>query len=292
MAKIIEGSGDPELLINHISLQCKSVDASRKFYEDVLNFKRIKRPGALHFNGAWLCNLVDNKEVSIHLLDETPYPDMLPEPRVIDPTDNCIAFKWDDIEAAKKKLNTHKIKFMEQSPTEGKILLFHDPHHYMVGICNWNLPVKQKNFSGLDTEKEGEMEKGLPLNYISRQCRSVEKSSKFYEDYLGFTKIKSKGASWISNDGISIRLLESLEPGKLPKPREIDPKDDHIAFNSYDMKAAEKVKGAGIKYNEQHITEGEITVNQLFFHDPDNYMVEICSCKKFPVTPIPDLSNK
>ncbi|WCJ18480.1 Lactoylglutathione lyase / glyoxalase I family protein [Euphorbia peplus] len=41
-----------------------------------------------------------------------------------------------------------------------------------------------------------------------------------------------------------------------------------------------------IEYVTAVVQEGGITVDQLFFHDPDGYMVEICNCQNLPVLPL------
>lgn len=42
----------------------------------------------------------------------------------------------------------------------------------------------------------------------------------------------------------------------------------------------------GIKYVKDTISEGGIEIDQIFFHDPDGFMIEICTCEKFPVQPL------
>lgn len=42
----------PLLSINHISRVCSDVDATRRFYRDVLGFVEIKRPD-FDFDGSW-----------------------------------------------------------------------------------------------------------------------------------------------------------------------------------------------------------------------------------------------
>jgi catechol 2,3-dioxygenase-like lactoylglutathione lyase family enzyme len=39
--------------VNHVSFQCTCVAESVAFYEDVLGFISIKRPGSFDFDGAW-----------------------------------------------------------------------------------------------------------------------------------------------------------------------------------------------------------------------------------------------
>ena len=114
--------------------------------------------------------------------------------------------------------------------------------------------------------------------------------------------------------GIGIHLLQSEEPESLPKKSEINPKDNHISFqvisfrffflsenmiwicNDYgcdddeqceSMGAVEKMlKEMGIDYVRAVVEEGGIHVDQLFFHDPDGFMIEICNCDNLPVIPL------
>nr|GFA54608.1 hypothetical protein [Tanacetum cinerariifolium] len=47
-----------------------------------------------------------------------------------------------------------------------------------------------------------------------------------------------------------------------------------------------KLKEMGITYKRQRVEEGGIYVDQLFFHDPDGFMIEICNCDNLPVIPL------
>lgn len=47
-----------------------------------------------------------------------------------------------------------------------------------------------------------------------------------------------------------------------------------------------KLKEIGIKYVRAMVQEGGINVEQLFFHDPDGFMIEICDCDNLPVIPL------
>ena len=57
----------PLLSLNHISLLCRSVWVSVRFYEEVLGFVLIKRPSSFNFNGAWLAFYLINS-LSLHLI--------------------------------------------------------------------------------------------------------------------------------------------------------------------------------------------------------------------------------
>ncbi|CAA7409893.1 unnamed protein product [Spirodela intermedia] len=131
------------------------------------------------------------------------------------------------------------------------------------------------------------------LNHISVVCRSVEKSLDFYQNVLGFIPIrrpqslKFEGA-WLFNYGIGIHLLQSEDPASIPERREINPKDDHISFQCESMAAVEEKLGEmGIRFVQRTVEEGGISVDQLFFHDPDGSMIEICNCDALPVVPLP-----
>ena len=47
------GGGLPLAALNHISVVCRSLESSVRFYRDVLGFVPIRRPGSFDFDGAW-----------------------------------------------------------------------------------------------------------------------------------------------------------------------------------------------------------------------------------------------
>ncbi|TQD96955.1 hypothetical protein C1H46_017435 [Malus baccata] len=130
------------------------------------------------------------------------------------------------------------------------------------------------------------------LNHISLICRSVEESINFYQNVLGFVPIRRPGSfdfdgAWLFGYGIGIHLLQSEDPENMPKKTEINPKDNHISFQCESMGAVEKkLKEMELKYKRSMVEEGGIHVDQLFFHDPDGFMIEICDCDNLPVVPI------
>lgn len=88
------------------------------------------------------------------------------------------------------------------------------------------------------------------------------------------------------NYGIGIHLLESAENNPAKKGM-INPKDNHISFQCSDMKLVmQKLEEMNIPYVTAVVEEGGVRVDQLFFHDLDGYMVEICNCQNLPVLPI------
>ncbi|KAF3333545.1 Metallothiol transferase [Carex littledalei] len=143
----------------------------------------------------------------------------------------------------------------------------------------------------LDSNKGGALPLGS-LNHISFLCRSLEVSLDFYKNVLGFTPIRRPGSldfdgAWLFKYGIGIHLLQSADSEAMPKKTEINPKDNHISFQCESMALVEKkLKELGIAYIQQRVEEGGIYVDQLFFHDPDGFMIEICNCDNLPVIPL------
>lgn len=47
----------------------------------------------------------------------------------------------------------------------------------------------------------------------------------------------------------------------------------------------------GMRYVTAVVEDGGIQVDQVFFHDPDGYMVELCDCENIPILPISSCSS-
>ncbi|KAK1414299.1 hypothetical protein QVD17_30043 [Tagetes erecta] len=130
------------------------------------------------------------------------------------------------------------------------------------------------------------------LNHISLQCRSVEESVDFYVKILGFVQIKRPGnfyfdGAWLFGYGIGIHLIQFQDTNNVTKKNEINTKDNHISFQCDSIGVVEKkLKEMVISYKKQRVDEGEIYIDQLFFHDLDGFMIEICNCDVLPVIPI------
>ncbi|XP_004252486.2 glyoxylase I 4 [Solanum lycopersicum] len=130
------------------------------------------------------------------------------------------------------------------------------------------------------------------LNHISRVCTSLEESIDFYKNILGFVPVRRPtsfnfNGAWLFGHGIGIHLLQLEDSEKLPKKTEINPKDNHMSFQCESIDGVEKkLIEMGIEYIKQLVEEGGKHVDQLFFHDPDGFMVEICNCDKLPIIPL------
>ncbi|XP_059313536.1 glyoxylase I 4-like [Lycium ferocissimum] len=130
----------------------------------------------------------------------------------------------------------------------------------------------------------------LALNHVSYVCKSVAKSAQFYEQVLGFVLIKRPSSfdfdgAWLFNHGIGIHLLGKEDVQS--KKGKINPKDNHISFQCTDMDLIIQIlEHMDIEYVTATVKEGGVTVDQLFFHDPDGNMIEICNCHVLPVLPL------
>ncbi|CAN1190545.1 Glyoxylase I 4 [Linum perenne] len=138
----------------------------------------------------------------------------------------------------------------------------------------------------------------LSLNHVSLMCRSVWESSRFYEDVLGFVLIKRPSSfnftgAWLYNYGIGIHLIENTSLLHTDfKPRPINPKDNHISFQCTDVGLVKRtLEELGMRYETAVVEEEGVKVDQVFFHDPDGYMVEICNCDNIPILPILPVSS-
>ncbi|KAK4339889.1 hypothetical protein RND71_041351 [Anisodus tanguticus] len=130
----------------------------------------------------------------------------------------------------------------------------------------------------------------LALNHVSYVCKSVARSAQFYEQVLGFVLIKRPSSfdfdgAWLFNHGIGIHLLGKEDVQS--KRGKINPKDNHISFQCSDMDLIiQRLGEMDIEYVTATVKEGGVTVDQLFFHDPDGNMIEICNCQNLPVLPL------
>ncbi|KAK1302669.1 hypothetical protein QJS10_CPB12g00537 [Acorus calamus] len=141
-----------------------------------------------------------------------------------------------------------------------------------------------------------EIQESLPLlslNHVSFVCKSVIDSVKFYQEVLGFVLIKRPSSfdfegAWLFNYGIGIHLLQCSSDSAAPRtPSVINPKDNHISFQCTNISLVKRrLEEMGIEYITAVVIDGGIQIDQLFFHDPDGYMIEICDCQKLPVLPL------
>ncbi|RZB93382.1 hypothetical protein D0Y65_024978 [Glycine soja] len=89
------------------------------------------------------------------------------------------------------------------------------------------------------------------MNHVSRLCRNVKESIDFYTKVLGFVLIERPQAldfegAWLFNYGVDLEAMEK------------------------------KLKEKNVKYMKRTLErEDGTTMDQIFFNDPDGFMVEI-----------------
>ncbi|KAL6557605.1 hypothetical protein OROMI_017955 [Orobanche minor] len=142
-------------------------------------------------------------------------------------------------------------------------------------------------------EKEDKHTPLMALNHVSRVCRSVKESVEFYTEVLGFVLIERPGSfdfdgAWLFNYGVGIHLVRCEDKEKLPRDKDrLDPMDNHISFQCENMEEMEqKLKERNIKYLKRTVGGEEgAPIDQLFFKDPDGFMIEICNCENLKLIP-------
>lgn len=53
-----------------------------------------------------------------------------------------------------------------------------------------------------------------------------------------------------------------------------------------------RLEDMGMRYVTAVVVDGGIKVDQVFFHDPDGYMIELCNCENIPIIPVSSCSFK
>jgi catechol 2,3-dioxygenase-like lactoylglutathione lyase family enzyme len=124
----------------------------------------------------------------------------------------------------------------------------------------------------------------------------VEASVRFYRHILGFIRIQRPSSfdfdgAWLFHPQchIGMHLIRGT-----PEPRSsiINPQADHLSFQSDSLEVVEeRLSSMGIDYDKEHVVENGIRVTQVFFHDPDRNMIEICNCDCLPIKPMRSTSR-
>ena len=119
----------PIKAINHLGRTTKRLEASRKFYRDVLGFREVSRP-KFDFPGAWLYNY----GIMIHLIQNEAAPD--PEGEIQTRYDH-LALHVDDLDQVERMLTEHGVAFRKNVVADRNIvqIFCRDPdgHHVEFG---------------------------------------------------------------------------------------------------------------------------------------------------------------
>ncbi|XP_061995495.1 LOW QUALITY PROTEIN: glyoxylase I 4 [Rosa rugosa] len=160
---------------------------------------------------------------------------------------------------------------------------------------------KEKDHERKDQKEEHRLPL-MALNHVSRLCRNVEsRSVDFYTKMLGFVKIERPPAfdfdgAWLFNMvyGVGIHLVQSKGKDRLPDQDHLDPMDNHISFQCEDMDAmVKKLEELNIEYMKRTVEDDKngTKIDQIFFNDPDGFMIEICNCENLKLVPAGSLGK-
>jgi len=116
------------------------------------------------------------------------------------------------------------------------------------------------------------------LNHIARTTKDLEASRRFYIDVLGCREISRPAfnfrGAWLYVAGLQFHLIEDLATPS--SPPSINTRESHIAFRVADLDAMElRLRAYKIPYTRSGIQDRKI--DQIFFRDPDGWMIEIGS---------------
>ena len=118
----------------------------------------------------------------------------------------------------------------------------------------------------------------IELNHIARTTRNLELSRRFYLEVLGCKEISRPAfpfaGSWLYVAGLQFHLIEDLNTPECPA--QINTRESHISFKVKDLNAMERrLQALGVAYLRSGIVDRKI--DQIFFRDPDGWMIEIGS---------------
>jgi glyoxylase I family protein len=112
--------------LNHVARTTKDLEASRRFYIEVLGCKEISRPN-FSFRGAWL--YVGGMQ--FHLIEDL---NMAPGPVGINTREGHVAFAVEDVDAAEERLRELGIVYKRQVIVDRGIhqIFFRDPDGWLI----------------------------------------------------------------------------------------------------------------------------------------------------------------
>ncbi len=121
----------PLLALNHIARLCKDLDASRRFYTELLGGREISRP-PFSFAGSWIYLA----GIQIHLIAEQHLPSR--ETAAV-PRENHIAFSIADTDDVELRLQEHRVEYYKKLIPERNIqqIFFRDPDGWLIELGSY-----------------------------------------------------------------------------------------------------------------------------------------------------------
>lgn len=123
----------PTARFNHATLNCRDVRRSVAFYQQVLGFHEVPRPG-FDFAGAWLYR--EGLGMMLHLNEE---PELEPSGESLYTRQRHLAFRVTDVDEALSRLTEHGIEHVHKRlPDLGyRQVFFHDPDGNLLEVGEW-----------------------------------------------------------------------------------------------------------------------------------------------------------
>ncbi|HEY2881013.1 MAG TPA: VOC family protein [Pirellulales bacterium] len=123
------------------------------------------------------------------------------------------------------------------------------------------------------------------LNHVAVVTNRLEASKKFYKEVLGFREVSRPNfnfsGAWLYNYGLMIHIIGHDDKPVGQVGGEIQTRENHIALHTDDLPAVEKLLAEhGVPFRKNTVPERNI--NQLFFHDPDGFHIEVGTYPALP----------
>ncbi|KAL6069134.1 VOC domain-containing protein [Balamuthia mandrillaris] len=301
----------PLLSTNHASHLAKDIEATTRFYVDVLGFQATGRPESISVPGYWLVHPVAGFQ--FHLLS-VPSVESKPEDTLRCLRYDHLCFGVPDLEAARRALEEqHGVttfaldvdamgvpqgrltKLLIADPDANTIVLVQDPHNPSPRSHS-SSPSSTSKRSVAASSSSSASSTSVQLTsfvYMAIAVAQLKPALMFYTDVLGF-QVMGKDFGWLGLDvvqlchpriGMELHLIPRTPSDKDHherfRSRPITALDDHISFyaRSEQVSAIQAaLHRKGVEFVSGFLAGTD--VQQLFFHDPDGHMIEVCTCEE------------
>ncbi len=130
------------------------------------------------------------------------------------------------------------------------------------------------------------------INHISLAVSDCDRSLRFYKRVLGFQEITRPKSFdfdgyWLEKENLALHLIQAQGRGRESKtnPGAIETKSNHISLIcDTSIGDVERIlNSVGILYKKETWCEepSGAVLEQVFFHDPDGFLIEVCNCDSF-----------